>query len=76
MRIYHDDQERLAQALRDGDWKAIFKFDRELIPWYCPTCDEMHGDRYWRVRDEFDEDGWHDSIRGTCPRGHERMLED
>ncbi|MBE7463119.1 MAG: hypothetical protein HS116_06425 [Planctomycetes bacterium] len=28
------------------------------------------------VRDEFDEVGWHDSIRGTCPNSNERMLED
>jgi hypothetical protein len=27
----------------------------------------------WSV---FDDDGWHDSIRGRCPHGHERMLED
>jgi hypothetical protein len=26
--------------------------------------------------DVFDDDDWHDSVRGLCPERHERMLED
>lgn len=76
MRISHDDKERLIQAVSDGDWKALFEYERELIPWYCPRCDAMYGDRRWQVWDVFDEDGWHEEIRGRCPNSHERMLED
>ncbi len=56
--------------------RALFELDLELAPFYCPACDENFCGAHWRTRDVFDAEGFHDCIRGTCPRGHERMLED
>jgi hypothetical protein len=68
--------DRLCSAIGRGDAAALFQFDLELAPFYCPQCDASFCGAHWRRWDIFDDDGWHDSIRGACPAGHERMLED
>ena len=42
----------------------------------CRTCSRTYLREHWTVWNAFDDDGWHDSIRGRCPEGHERMIED
>ncbi len=63
-------------ALRAGDAAALFALDLELAPFWCPTCEASYCGEHWVRWSAFDDDGRHDSIRGRCPRGHERMLED
>jgi hypothetical protein len=71
----------LTQKATDGvraaiaDAAALHALDPELAPFYCPECERSYCGAHWRREDVF-EDGLHDSIRGTCPEGHERMLED
>jgi predicted RNA-binding Zn-ribbon protein involved in translation (DUF1610 family) len=59
-----------------GDARTLHALDLELAPFYCPTCRRTYCGDHWRVEDVFDEDGFHDAIRGACPEGHERLLED
>ena len=72
----------LTQAATDdvraaiADAAALYALDLELAPFYCPGCDASYCGEHWRREDVFAEDGAHDSIRGTCPQSHERMLED
>jgi hypothetical protein len=69
--------EPLRTALTRADARAVFSVDPELAPFYCPTCDACYCGDHWHRRDVFDDDAaWRDSIRGRCPEGHERMLED
>jgi len=70
--------ERLRAAIGACDARAIHELDFELAPFYCPDCDASYCGAHWQRWDVFDEDDptWHDSIRGRCPSGHERMLED
>ena len=58
-----------------GSARALYELDFELAPFYCPVCDRSYCGEHWSATDVF-EDCVHDSIRGTCPEGHERMLED
>ena len=58
-----------------GSARALYELDFELAPFYCPACDRSYCGEHWSATDVF-EDGVHDSIRGTCPEGHERLLED
>ena len=69
---------RLHAAVAAGDAAAVFAVDPELAPFYCPECDASYCGDHWERWDVFDEElpAWHESIRGRCPRGHERMLED
>lgn len=58
--------------------RALYQLDLEYTPTYCPTCDATYCTAHWRTWLEFDKDepSWMDSIRGTCPKGHERMIQD
>lgn len=59
------------------NWKAFNNFDPEILPWYCPKCEQNYAESKWRVRPIFEgEDLWLDSHRGRCPQGHERMIAD
>ena len=68
--------ESLAGSVQRGDAPALLSVDGEFAPFYCPKCSSIFCRRHWRTWSVFDDDGWHDSIRGTCPNGHERQLED
>ena len=69
---------RLRPVVSAGDAAGLFDRDPEYAPFYCPLCRASYCADHWRRWDVFDEDSpdWHDSVRGRCPRGHERMLED
>jgi hypothetical protein len=66
----------LRAALEARDAAALFAVDLELAPFWCPTCAASYCGEHWVRWSVFEDDGWHDSIRGYCPHGHERMLED
>ncbi|CAN5498948.1 hypothetical protein BH10ACI2_BH10ACI2_21540 [soil metagenome] len=59
-----------------GDHWALFEFDLEICPFLCNICDVVICGKHWIWWNVFDDDGWQDSVRGYCPQGHERMLED
>jgi hypothetical protein len=67
---------QLRAALTDA--AAVYQLDPELAPWWCPACRRSYCGDHWQRWDVFDEQdpSWHDSIRGRCPEGRERMLED
>jgi len=67
--------ERLRDALLRKDAQSIYELDLEWASFYCPKCQASYCGDHWDHWDVF-EDGFHDSIRGKCPSGHERMLED
>lgn len=68
--------DRLAAAVQAVDAAAVHAIDPELAPFYCPQCDASYCGEHMQHWDVFDDEGFHDSIRGRCPEGHERMLED
>jgi hypothetical protein len=70
---------RVRELVLAGDALSLYELDAEVASFYCPECRACYCGAHWTHRDVFDdEDGflWHDSIRGRCPSGHERMLED
>jgi hypothetical protein len=66
----------LRDAIAAGDAAAVHAIDRELAPWWCPDCAASYCGAHWARWDVFDDEGFHDCIRGRCPHGHERLLED
>jgi hypothetical protein len=66
---------RAAAAAGPG---ALFALDLEHVPTWCPVCGVTYCGDHWRTWLKFDDDepSWMDSVRGTCPHGHERMIED
>src|SRR5262245_1945887 len=70
--------ERLRAAIASRDARALHALDLEYAPFFCPQCGAVYCGAHWVRWDVFDGDdpSHHDSIRGRCPKGHERMLED
>jgi hypothetical protein len=64
---------RVRAAIADA--AALYALDFELAPFYCADCRHTYCGEHWRREDVFDGD-LHDGIRGTCPEGHTRLLED
>lgn len=78
-RVGAENFERVRGIILAGDVQALHEFDLEVASFYCPTCRACYCGDHWVHWDVFDDDDgffWHDSIRGRCPLGHERMLED
>lgn len=67
--------ERVAAALGAGDAAALYAIDDEFAPFWCPRCEACYCRTHYVAVTLFD-DGFFDEIRGTCPAGHERRLED
>jgi len=72
--------DRVQRLIAAGDAAGLYAFDLEVASFYCPACGASYCGDHWTRYNVFDddEDGftWHDSIRGCCPHGHTRMLED
>ena len=69
---------RLEAALAARDIPTVFALEPELTPFWCPACGVSYCSEHWDWWDVWDEElaTWRDSVRGSCPQGHERMLED
>jgi hypothetical protein len=66
------------ELIASRDVRALFELEFELTPFYCPSCDAVYCSDHWDWWVVWDDEwvGWRDSVRGRCPQGHERMLED
>src|SRR5437867_3509696 len=68
--------DHVRSAIVAGDVRALHDFDLEVASFFCPPCDSCYCGDHWVQWDVFDDDDgfiWHDSIRGRCPHGHERL---
>ncbi len=66
------------QALIRGNLDALMELDPLWAPCYCPECKQSYCQNHWIVVPRFDEDfpDFYDCAYGTCPKGHERMVDD
>jgi hypothetical protein len=70
--------ELIVDAVEKEDWVTLDKVDPEFLPWYCRECGCNYAADKWNTWRKYDDDdgSWLDSIRGRCPKGHERMIAD
>ncbi|HTL71360.1 MAG TPA: hypothetical protein VL404_08735 [Candidatus Eisenbacteria bacterium] len=72
---------RIFAWLSSGDLKSVHEYVRRFrstedgMDAYCPDCDKIYCRRHYNVAEEWDE-GFYDCARGTCPQGHERIIDD
>ncbi len=73
-----DDLPAFQAAAAQPGARALYRLDLEYTPTYCPDCDAVYCRAHWQTWLEFDADepSWLDCVRGTCPKGHTRMIED
>ncbi len=48
---------------------------RDGLDFYCPECDALLCEAHYRIRPVWD-DGFYDYALGSCPAGHERIVDD
>lgn len=66
------------QALIDAgdvDPAALRGINWELAPFYCPDCQLNYCRNHWNTNIVFDE-SFYDYTMGTCPNGHQYMVDD
>jgi hypothetical protein len=76
--IQYGQYEKFYTALKNNDPGTLFRMDFEYAPFYCPECNRCYCSdhwKYWIIYDE-EEPSYFDYIKGICPKGHKRMLED
>jgi hypothetical protein len=68
----------LREAIAAGDPERLKAIDQERVPLYCWRCRATYCADHWRrwLVFAYDFPGWLEEERGTCPRGHERMILD
>lgn len=68
---------RLVQVLSEHDphAAALGQMFPGLARFRCPACDRCYCDADWRGIPIF-EDGFYEHMVGTCPRGHEAIVDD
>ncbi len=57
------------------DLAGIVKLDWEWMPCWCLVCEAIYCREHWTKETLFDE-GFYDCVRGTCPLGHVRTIDD
>jgi hypothetical protein len=75
-RLDADKFDAMRTLIAGGDAAGLHAADLEYAPFFCPKCAASYCGAHWQQWDIFDDEGWHDMVRGRCPEGHERLLED
>jgi len=77
-RVHPPAADELRDAIAANDVRWVHLLDVEWAPFFCLECGRVYCGECWRTWEVFDPDfpDWVDQVRGTCPRGHERMLSD
>jgi hypothetical protein len=76
-----DAVERVFAWLRNDDLAALHRYFLDEadvdggLDAYCPDCDGIYCREHYNVVEEWDE-GFYDDSRGTCPKGHTRLIDD
>lgn len=71
-----DSLSQLLAALQQRDYAAARQHDPDFIALHCWECDKDYCEQCWDIGPmEFDE-GFYDCTNGTCPEGHEQMVDD
>ncbi|UCC20880.1 MAG: hypothetical protein JSV62_06265 [Promethearchaeota archaeon] len=43
---------------------------------YCGECGKVYCKKHWKTRAIFEDSGWYDYTKSTCPKGHSKMIDD
>lgn len=68
-------QQPVEDALTMRDAGVLHFLHPEFAPFWCPQCEAAYCGAHW-ISWEVEDEGFHDETRGSCPRGHERVLLD
>ena len=62
--------------LEKNDFKAVEKIKSDLVGFHCWTCSKSYCEECWKIGPDIVDDGFYDFTLGTCPKGHEHIVQD
>jgi hypothetical protein len=66
----------LFDAIDQGDFATAASLDDDFVAFHCTACDQVYCDTCWRLSPPVFDAGFYDYTLGTCPRGHEQVVDD
>lgn len=66
----------ILEALTAMDAAKLYDLDPGYAPFFCDACRACYCYRHWNARPRYEEDGWYDDTVGTCPSGHDAIIDD
>ena len=64
------------ESLCRGEYTAIRAADLDFIAFYCEACGQVYCDNCWSLGTPVFDEGFYDYTLGTCPQGHEQIVDD
>jgi hypothetical protein len=67
---------RLFGAVLAGDFGTARAIDTDFVAFHCRACDAIYCEGCWRLSPPVFDEGFYDYTLGTCPQGHEQVVDD
>lgn len=67
---------QLFEAVCNGHYAAARDIDTDFVSFHCRVCAAVYCDTCWRLSVPVFDEGFYDYTLGTCPQGHEQMVDD
>lgn len=67
---------QLFEAVCAGDYSAARSIDLDFVAFQCRACDAAYCDACWQLGAPVFDEGFYDYTPGTCPAGHEQVVDD
>jgi hypothetical protein len=71
-----DELRRILEMIRAGDFAAARGADADFVAFHCRKCKCCYCERCWRIGPPQFDEGFYDCTSGTCPKGHEQIVDD
>ena len=67
---------QLFEAVCAGDYASARAIDVDFAAFHCRVCDAAYCEACWRLSAPVFDEGFYDYTLGTCPHGHEQVVDD
>lgn len=59
-----------------GELDKILRENYNGLDFYCRECNKVYCEKHYLLWPIWEDSGWYDYTLGTCPKGHERVVDD
>ncbi len=66
----------LFDAVRRGNYAAARAADPDFVAFHCLACNRVYCEQCWAIGAPVFDEGFYDYTAGTCPAGHEQVVDD
>jgi hypothetical protein len=64
------------KTISRADYAAVRAEDGDFVAFYCQACEQVYCDNCWQLSTPVFDEGFYDYTLGTCPQGHEQIVDD